>query len=88
MSFSIPRGWSNVNGSNNVFFWHIPGEFPPDNTPIVLPEGDYQTFDEMATVVEQALRTVFDDTTTCAYDFGTRRYTITLGDFMADGTTP
>ena len=87
LAFSIPRAWSNVNLSNNVLHWYVPSTGA--KSPIVIEPGEYADFvDGVATVLEVALQTFFTNAATCEYQAITRRFVLTTGPTMADGTTP
>lgn len=76
-SFEMRRNWYSVNPTNNTFYLYDPAGLGT-YTPIVISQGTYSTFNDLATAIQTAIIAAGFGGSTCTYDAITRKFSITL----------
>eukprot|EP00965_Chrysotila_dentata_P166727 5505641-Pleurochrysis_carterae.AAC.1 len=79
LCFTMQRAWSNVNSSNNTFYWHVPNQ---GRYRIVIAPGEYATQAALAAAVQAALEQLFNGDVDCEWNETARRLEITIGATM------
>jgi len=72
-SFSMRRNWYNINFNNNTFFATDGTTF----VPIVIAQGDYTTYADLATAIQTALVATYAGAT-CTFTAETRKFTLNM----------